>query len=242
MSSVGFIKLHRRLKDSDVFADSELFHIFSFCLLEAAWEPIDKPVGNKVVSLKVGQFITGRKKISRTTGIKESKIYRCLNTLEKLNIIEQQKTTKYSIISIVNWSKYQHAEQQTNNKSTTNEQQKNTVKEVKKKEEKKYSFEEFWNIFGYKSGRKQAEQSWNKINLDDILYSKILSSAKKECDRRPGMKADNKTPKMAQGWLTDERWDDDIYTAGSSSSINQKLPDAEYNDVQRRLAAAGGGK
>jgi hypothetical protein len=69
-----------------------------------------------------------------------------LKTLEKEQQIEQQKTTVTTIISILNYEKYQGEEQQEeqqsgqqkNSRKTAEEQQKNTNKNVKKnKNEKK---------------------------------------------------------------------------------------------------------
>jgi hypothetical protein len=58
-----------------------------------------------------------------------------LKYLEIEQQIEQQKTTKFTIITILNWDRYQEneqqSEQQVNNKRTTSEQQVNTNKNVK---------------------------------------------------------------------------------------------------------------
>lgn len=64
------------------------------------------------------------------TGINESKVERILKCFESEQQIEQQGYTKYRVISITNWNKYQGAkqenEQQMNSKRTANEQQMNT--------------------------------------------------------------------------------------------------------------------
>lgn len=93
-------------------------------------------------ALQPGQFITGRKSLAKETGISESKCERLLTFFKTEQQIEQQKTNKFRIISILNWSEYQTSEQQNeqpvNNKRTTTEQQLNTIKKEKKdKNEKK---------------------------------------------------------------------------------------------------------
>lgn len=84
-------------------------------------------------------------------------------------------------------------------------------KEEKKKHTKKEKwFDEFWNAFDDKRGRANALKSWNAIkDMDKPLADKIIQGAKDYADHRKNFLApNNSTPKMAQGWLTDERWDD----------------------------------
>ena len=84
------------------------------------------------------------------------------------------------------------------------------IKPSPKKDMHMEGFELFWEAFGYKKGRGGAEKSWQDIkNYSPELLSKILSSAKKEAMNRPALIAKNCTPKMAQGWLTDRRWEDE---------------------------------
>jgi len=101
----------------------ELLGFWSYLLLKANHSKnYFTPNG---IKLKEGQILTGRKAISQETGLNESKIERILSKLEIEHQIEQQKTSKYRIISIINWGKYQSSEhqieQQVNNKRTTSE-------------------------------------------------------------------------------------------------------------------------
>lgn len=93
---------------------------------------------NHKQTLKSGQLLTGRKKLAEQTGIPSSNIYRMLNYLENEHQIEQQKTNKYTVITIKNWGTYQKEDSKVNNKWTTNGQQMDTYKKDKKdKNEKK---------------------------------------------------------------------------------------------------------
>ena len=85
---------------------------------------------NEKQILKSGQLLTGRKKLSKTTGITESKVYRILEYFENEQQIKQEKTTKFTIITIKNWKKYQDKGSKVNNKRTTSEQQVNTYNNV----------------------------------------------------------------------------------------------------------------
>lgn len=91
--------------------------------------------------IRRGTFKTGRKQISLETGLSESKSERFLKRLEIEQQIEQQKTSKYRIITITNWLKWQgceqQIEQQVNNRRTTSEQQMDTNKNDKNKNNEK---------------------------------------------------------------------------------------------------------
>jgi hypothetical protein len=96
-------------------------------------------IGNQIITVAPGQIVTGRNKIVEATGLNRSKIERLLKVLENEHQIEQQTFTKYRIISITNWCKYQideqQSEQQVSNKRATSEH-KQEGKEGKEGKEK----------------------------------------------------------------------------------------------------------
>lgn len=140
--SEGWIKLHRKMLECPVvMIDADHLAIWVYLLLKATHR--DYPImfgGNKIV-LKAGQLVTGRKAISSVLNISESKVNRVLLLLESDEQIERKVNNKGTLITIVNWSKYQvddlESEQQTDSKRTASEQQVNTNKNIrsKKKEE-----------------------------------------------------------------------------------------------------------
>lgn len=75
------------------------------------------------------------------------------------------------------------------------------------------SFEQFWDAYGYKKGRGGAEKAWAAIpTLTDALVKQICEAARKEAAQRPALEASGRTPKWAQGWLNERRWEDDYDT------------------------------
>jgi hypothetical protein len=69
----------------------------------------------------------------------------------------------------------------------------------------------FWEAFGYKRGKAEATDTWLDIpTLTDKIVNEIIISAKAEAKRRPGLKSNGGKPKMAQGWLSGKRWEDEI--------------------------------
>lgn len=128
----GWIKLHRKTLDNPIITkDSDYLAVWIYLLLNTTHKEYDVLFKGKRVTLKRGQLLTGRKSISEKLKIDENKVQRILKSLENENQIEQQKSNKNRLITIVSWDKYQQDEQQLNNKRTTSEQQVNTNKNVK---------------------------------------------------------------------------------------------------------------
>lgn len=125
----GWIKLHRSIRDNDIFNDPQLLRLWIICLTEATHKEREQLVGRQVVHLMPGEFVTGRFAISElyNDGVKpkdkvkgEKTIYRWLETLESAGYLTIKKTTKYSVVSINNWNYYQRNDQQNDQQMTNN--------------------------------------------------------------------------------------------------------------------------
>jgi len=126
----GFIKLFRCIEDSFFWNDSQAVHLWIQLLLSANHKDKEMLLSGEKVIIKSGHFVCSRNTLSLKTGINESKIQRILKVFESEQMIEQQMNSKYRMISISNWNKYQGSEQvneqQVNSKRTADEQQMNT--------------------------------------------------------------------------------------------------------------------
>jgi uncharacterized phage protein (TIGR02220 family) len=82
--------------------------------------------------IKAGQLMTSQKKLAVEFKMNRNRLIRLLNKLENEHQIEQQTSNKNTIITIVNWNKYQQhehqSEHQVNIKRTSSEHQVNTNK------------------------------------------------------------------------------------------------------------------
>lgn len=73
------------------------------------------------------------------------------------------------------------------------------------------TFEQFWDAFGHKLGKAEAADTWLDIpQLTNEIVDKIIESAKKEATLRKEVVKKGQTPKMAQGWLSGRRWEDEL--------------------------------
>jgi hypothetical protein len=134
MANQGWIKLHRKLLESPIFKDALAFQLWVYILLKANHKDGNCLIGNTMVDIKRGELLTGRKSLSEATGLNESKVRRLLKLFENSEKVTIKKTTKYSIISIVNYSDYQESDQQPTNNRPTTDQQPTTNKNVKNEE------------------------------------------------------------------------------------------------------------
>lgn len=206
----GWIKLHRKIIDNPVFDNPDLFHLFVYCLIAANHNPTMIVWNGEEKNMERGSFITGRKSLSEKLKQSESKIYRNLKTLEKLNIITQKSNNRFTLINVVNYCNYQGSEfeneQQMNNQRTTNEQQMNTVKnirtkELKNKELKHISdspplfspdFERFWQSYpNFNRNKKGAYKNYQaclkgESRLNKATPEHLLRSAKRYADEVKG--------------------------------------------------------
>ena len=73
------------------------------------------------------------------------------------------------------------------------------------------SFNEFWAAFDYKKGKSGAAKAWQRLgNMSDDLFQQIIAGAKREAGARQKRLDQGLIPKMAQGWLMDQRWEDEL--------------------------------
>jgi hypothetical protein len=83
----------------------------------------------------------------------------------------------------------------------------------------------FWEAFDYKKDRAQAIDAWAQIpTLTNMLVEKICAAARRYATvERPAILARGGTPKYAQGWLNDRRWEDEC----------QIPPEEDYSFLER---------
>lgn len=234
----GYVKVWRKLEDSGILKDERACQFFLWAMLKATHRPHKQIVGNQVVELEPGQFISGRKSASEEMNISEMVFRGMMKKMESTEFVTIKSTNKFSIFTINNWATYQSQEptnnqqinQQVTNSEPTDNQQVTTNKNIKnskndKKEEycthkkrkltgkRLETFNEFWRAFDYPRGKAEAADAWLDIpELTDGLVNKIVEAAKIEAAGRAELVRQGRTPKMAQGWISGKRWEDGKYS------------------------------
>jgi len=130
----GWISLHRKVWENPRSGDPEWLSIWVYLLCMATHKSRTAKFCGNIITLKTGQLVTSRKRISRDTGVSESKTQRVLKCLESEQQIEQQKSSTSRLITILNYTQYQRGEQpneqQMNSERTASEQRVNTYNNV----------------------------------------------------------------------------------------------------------------
>jgi len=69
----------------------------------------------------------------------------------------------------------------------------------------------FWKKFNYPKGKAEAADAWIDIpDMNPQICEQIYLAAEIEAKQRSALIAKGRTPKMAQGWLSARRWEDDV--------------------------------
>jgi hypothetical protein len=192
--SQGYIKLYRKIRQSPIFNDMQLYRLWTICLTEASHAERDQIIGKQTVHLQEGEFVTGRFDLMEmyNNGLKqkdkvkgEKTVFRWLETLEKGGYLTIKKTNKFSIVSIDNWGLYQQDngkegpdnDHQKTNKRPSNDHQMTTNKNVKN--DKNVKNEDIKDI----PDKSQACD----YELSELLYQLMLENNDKA--KKPNFKA-----------------------------------------------------
>ncbi len=111
-----WLKLHRKIVRSAVFADPELFKLWVLCLVKANWkdctvfwEGLKTPI-----HLKRGQFVTGRQSLHadfypkwRVQRKSARTVWRWLHALQDLDNLRIESVQAYSVVTICHYDTYQ---------------------------------------------------------------------------------------------------------------------------------------
>lgn len=135
MNNEGYVKLLRKLEKWEWYKNQNVKAAFIHCLLRANYE--NQKWQNRTI--KRGSFVTSLSNFSSETGLSIQQTRTALEHLKSTNDITIETTRKYSIITVVNYSKYQDDNKKVNKQSThrqhkdkqTDNKQVTTIKERK---------------------------------------------------------------------------------------------------------------
>lgn len=160
----GWIKLHRKTLECPlVMIDADYLAIWVYILLKATHKDMDVMFGKDKITLHPGQFVTGCTQIAEDLHISRSKVQRVLNRYASDTQIDTQTCTKGTLISVVNWDKYQLDDTESDTQVIRNryasDTQVNTNKNIRIKEKKEISSKE--------DTKKESEPSVITMPLND---------------------------------------------------------------------------
>lgn len=278
----GYIKLFRCLQDNEMWCDDPFSRGQAWVDLLMIANHKDTHIRKRGIKISVsrGQVAWSERQLADRWKWSRGKVKRFLNELEDDHQIEQQNGTQNlnvtSLITIINYERYQSDEPQNepqNEPQTDRKRTANSTMEKNEKNEKNKNlsasddadqenepvffitkrkrkiagkrletFNQFWEAFDYKKGKAEAADAWLDIPaLTDKEVAKILQAAKFESTNRAQLVSEGRTPKMAQGWITGRRWEDEsLFTAESKPETQPDLMSVTAKDseaIRRTLEA-----
>jgi len=204
-SNNGFVVIQRKLLEWEWYHKSEMVHLFLHLILNANHEEKEW----QGIKIKRGQLIVGRHKLSEDTGISERTIRTCINRLKSTNEITIESTNRFSLITVIEYDKYQTKEknrptERPANRPTTD--QLPTTNNNYNNDNNIYiqSFLTFWELYDKKVGRPKCEKKWSKLSLED--QTKILDYIPRYKEATP----DKKYRKNPETFLNNRSWEDEL--------------------------------
>ena len=185
--SIGWIKLHREIKNHWIWGKPEYFQAFVAIIMECnhtdqmcliSGELIECKRGQKIYSLSTWAKIFGK-------GWTVQKVRTFLKLLESDSIINTQGLRKTTRLTLINYETYQSekhtndmkitdSQHRANTEITQRQQQLKNVKNVKNEKNNTYpeKFELFWTSYpkrnGKREGKKPSLVMFNKIKADEL--------------------------------------------------------------------------
>jgi len=123
MSNQGYIKLHRKIKDNFLWKKKRRFsklEAWLDILLLANHKDNKVMIELQVIDIKKGQLLTSQLGLSKKWRWAVGSVNTFLKVLKAENQIEYKTENKYTIISILNWDKYQGNDKITETNTETN--------------------------------------------------------------------------------------------------------------------------
>lgn len=121
MTSGGFIKLHREMLDKAIWREStaEQKVILVTLLMMANHAENEWEWGGEKFKAKPGQFVTSEASIVEKcgNGVKRQSVRTALKKFEKYEFLTREATKRNSLITIINWEKYQGSKRKTNQRA-----------------------------------------------------------------------------------------------------------------------------
>ncbi len=194
--NTGYIKLYRKVTNSFVWTNANMFKLWSLCLMKASHKESRFIFNGQEIAVSSGQFVTGRAVIEKefNEGVPRDQqivgrtLWRWLKKFENEQMLSISSTPKYSVITINNWDDYQVNDQQVSNNRPTSVQQLSTYKNEKNDkneknvvvvEEQQSVFQLYQSIFGMlNSVTTQNLEYWCNDLSTELVSEALKISAK----------------------------------------------------------------
>lgn len=163
----GFIILYRSLLEWEWYNDPNTLRVFLHCLLRAnhkdkKWQGINIPRGS---------FVTSYQSLALELGMTVQNVRTAINKLKSTGELTHKSHTKYGVITINNYTKFQDANSQTNSLLTFNQQSTNNKQQINKETNKQDN-----NIKAEKSAPVSKKKFGEIVTMTEEQYDKLVDT------------------------------------------------------------------
>lgn len=199
MANVGWISIHRKIRDCVIWDTDEPFtrrDAWIDLLLLANHNDKDIIFDGKKITIKKGQYLTSVRKLAKEWHWGNAKTLAYLRLLEECEMITRHADSRRTLITIVNYGIYQDenidnrnsngtvtdtvAERRpTTNNNKNNENNDNNNKYI-------CSFDDFWKIYPRKNDKARAYKCYQARLKDGYTEDQLLTACKNyaaECEK-----------------------------------------------------------
>ena len=249
MSDCGWIKLYRSILNNPFMRSVDVLGTWVYILLNVAYQPEDVVFKGKRITLQPGQGLFKIRQMAKEIGVSHSKLNRTISLFKSETQIETQTSSRETLISVVNWGKYQMSETQN---ETQMEHWRNTggtqaehlpiIKEIKEikntrnnntvvdlftdsendnKKNTPDKFETFWKEYPKKVGKGAARTAFAKA-IKKAKLETLIEAVRKQRQGSQWKKDEGRYIPNPSTWLNQERWEDEVDTNGSSTGHSEE--------------------
>ncbi|HCU7903702.1 DNA replication protein DnaD [Staphylococcus aureus] len=184
----GWISIDRSIQNHWLFKEKRTFSKFEawiYLLMEANHSKAKVPIGNQIVTVERGQRLTSILTLSDLFNWSRFKVKTFLDLLESDGMLEVKTTSKYTLITIVNYDFYQSEQgrnqHQNDIKPTSKQHQTNTNNNDNKDNNEKNMNNEKKKVTAFDFFQDNGFGFITPYNLDDLNY--YLDSFENDSDQ-----------------------------------------------------------
>ncbi|MGZ1553082.1 DnaD domain-containing protein [Staphylococcus argenteus] len=184
----GWISIDRSIQNHWLFKEKRTFSKFEawiYLLMEANHSKAKVPIGNQIVTVERGQRLTSILTLSDLFNWSRFKVKTFLDLLESDGMLEVKTTSKYTLITIVNYDFYQSEQgrnqHQNDIKPTSKQHQTNTNNNDNKDNNEKNVNNEKKKVTAFDFFQDNGFGFITPYNLDDLNY--YLDSFENDSDQ-----------------------------------------------------------
>lgn len=259
----GWISLHRSITDHWIYQEKRTFSKYEAwldILLDVNHQDNKIMFDGTLLEVKRGERITSIRQLTDKWGWSNSKVTRFLKALESDGMIIRKSDTKKTVITVVNYDKYQNHDlqkrQQNDNETTpagqlsvtetpqthtnnndnnvNNENNDNKDKPLEGSNKFQYleNFNRLWEIYpkGRKQGKDKAFAAYKKAIKDGVADETIEKGIEAYKKQIEIQRTELQFIKQGSTWFNQKCWNDEYVTEGSQMGYNNGWNEQAYED------------